>query len=76
MISTPKRTDVELHKYRDSQNPHAFFKIQPTEHVTVIEERKLDDTLWQREKYWQALLFTNSQGMNGMVDLYSKKRKV
>ena len=49
--------------------------IQPIEQVRVKEESKLDDTLWHREKYWQALLFTNSHGMNSMADLYSKKRK-
>ena len=79
-INTKKdRCGVARHftnKYRDLQNPHAFLKIQPIEQVTVKEERDLDDTLWHREKYWQALLFTNSQEMNGMVDLYSKKRKV
>ena len=52
-----------------------FLKIQPIEQVRVKEESKLDDTLWHREKYWQALLFTNSHGMNSMADLYSKKRK-
>ena len=57
------------------QNPHAFLKIQPIEQVSVKEESKLDDTLWHREKYWQALLFTNSHGMNSMANLYSKKRK-
>ena len=59
----------------DPQNPHAFLKIQPIEQVSVKEESKLDDTLWHREKYWQALLFTNSHGMNSMANLYSKKRK-
>ena len=32
-------------KCRDPQNPHAFLKIQPTEQVSVKEERKLVDTL-------------------------------
>ena len=62
-------------KCQDPQNPQAFLKIQPIEQVRVKEENKLDDTLWHREKYWQALLFTNSHGMNSMAYLYSKKRK-
>ena len=31
--------------------------------------------LWEREKYWQEQLFTNSNGMNNINDLYSMKRK-
>ena len=78
-INTKKdRCGVARHftnKCRDPQNPHAFLKIQPIEQVRVKEESKLDDTLWHREKYWQALLFTNSHRMNSMADLYNKKRK-
>ena len=59
----------------EPQNPHSFLKIQPIEQVSVKEQGKLDDTLWHREKYWQALLFTNSHGMNSMANLYSKKHK-
>ena len=62
-------------KCQDPQNPQAFLKIQPIEQISVKEENKLDDTLWHREKYWQALLFTNSHGMNSMADLYSNKCK-
>ena len=65
-------------KCRDPQNLHAFLKKflkQPIEQVSVKEESNLDDTPWLREKYCQALLFTNSRGINSMVDLYSKKCK-
>ena len=78
-INTKKeRCGVARHftnKCRNPQNPNAFLKIQPIEQVRVKEDSKLNDTLWHREKYWQALLFTNSHGMNSMADLYSKKRK-
>ena len=78
-INTKKdRCGVARHfsnKCRDPQNPHAFLKIQPIEQVSVKEENKLDDILRHREKYWQALLFTNSHGMNSMAVLYIKKRK-
>ena len=62
-------------KCRHPQNPNAFLKTQPIEQICVENESKLDQTLWHREKYWQALLFTNSHGMNSLADLYSKKRK-
>ena len=62
-------------KCQDPQNLHAFVKIQPIEQVSVKEESKFDNTLWHREKYWQALLSTNSHRMNSLADLYSKKRK-
>ena len=52
-------------KCQHSQNPSAFLKMDGSE---------LDETLWHREKYWHALLFTNSHGMNSSADLYSKKR--
>ena len=35
----------------------------------------IEDLLWEREKYWQAQLLTNSNGMNNINDLYSMKRK-
>ena len=62
-------------KCRHQQNPSAFLKIQPIEQISVEDESKLDETLWHREKYWQALLFTNSYGMKSLADLYSKKHK-
>ena len=78
-INTKKdRCGVARHfnnKCRHPQNPTAFLKIQPIEQINVEEESKLDETLWHREKYWQALLFTNLHGMNSLADLYSKKRK-
>ena len=36
---------------------------------------KLYNLLWEREKYWQAQLFTNLYGMNNNNDLYSMKTK-
>ena len=78
-INTKKdRCGIARHfndKCRHPQNPSAFLKIQPIEQICVEDESKLDETLWHREKYWQALLFTNSHGMNSLADLYSKKRK-
>ena len=36
---------------------------------------KLDSNLWQREKYWQAQLFTMSHGLNSNFDWYCTNRK-
>ena len=78
-INTKKdRCGVARHftnKSRDPQNLHVFLKIQPIKQVSAKEEKKLDDTLWHKEKYWQALLLTKSHGMNSITDLYNKKRK-
>ena len=62
-------------KCPNQQNLDVFLNIQPIEQVSVKEESKLDDTLRNRKRNWQALLFTNSHEMNGMADLYSKKHK-
>ena len=35
----------------------------------------IEDLLWEKEKYWQAQLFTNLCGMNNVNDLYSMKKK-
>ena len=79
-INTKKdRCGVARHfnnKCRHPQNPSAFLKIQPIQQICVEDERKLDETLRYRGKYWQAVLFTNSHGMNSLADLYSKKHKV
>ena len=35
----------------------------------------VEDLLWEKEKYWQAQLFTNLCGMNNINDLYCMKKK-
>ena len=42
--------------------------MQIFEHVLVREGEYADKVLWEREKYWQAQLFTLTHGlnMNGM----------
>ena len=78
-INTKKDRCGVVHHFNDKcrhpQNPSVFLKIQPIEQIRVEDESKLDETLWHREKYCQALLFTNLHGMNSLADLYSKKRK-
>ena len=50
-------------------------KVQITEQVFNNNQFSTEDLLWEREKYWQAQLFTNLYGMNLDNDLYSTKRK-
>jgi len=57
----------------DALNPHKFLKVQIIESVQV--DCNLDGKLWERERYWQCQLFTNTYGMNSVSDLYSTKRK-
>ena len=35
----------------------------------------LENKLWERKKYWQCQLFTNTHGMNSVSGLYTTKRK-
>ena len=41
----------------------------------TLQFYNLEPKLWQREKYWQAQLFTVSKGMNCDWDWYSNYRK-
>ena len=53
--------------------PNGNFAIQIIE---VVPSNKQNDAfLWEREKYWQAQLFTLTHGMNSLDDWYSTKRK-
>ena len=60
-------------KCSDNNNPHKFLQVQLIESVT--SDYDLEGKLWEREKYWQCQLFTNTHGMNSVSDLYSSKRK-
>ena len=52
-----------------------LLKITTTEQVFNNNQFNIEDLLWEREKYWQARLFTNLYGMNNINDLYNMKRK-
>ena len=60
-------------KCTDSSNPHKFLKKQIIESVQC--DYNLQGKLWERGRYWQCQLFTNTHGMNSVSDLYSTKRK-
>ena len=57
----------------DSGNPHIFLQVQSIE--SVQNDVNLEGKLWEREKYWQCQLFTNTHGMNSVSDLYLSKRE-
>ena len=57
----------------DVQNPHRFLQVQLIE--SVVSDLDLENKLWEREKYWQCQLFTNTHGINSVSDLYARKRK-
>ena len=42
---------------------------------SVQSDVNLEVKLWERKKYWQCQLFTNTHGMNSVSDLYSSKIK-
>ena len=50
-----------------------FLQVQLIE--SVVSDLDLENKLWEREKYWQCQLFTNTHGMNSVSDLYASKRK-
>ena len=62
-----------LYIYIYVYNPHRFLQVQLME--SVVSELDLENKLWEREKYWQCQLFTNTHGMNSVSDLYASKRK-
>ena len=61
-------------RYHDT-NPCQYLKVQLIEQVHCNNLENIEDILWDREKYWQSQLFTIAKGMNGILDLYSSKRK-
>ena len=50
-------------------------KVEIIEQVFNNNQCSIEDLLWEKEKYWQAQLFTNLCGMNNVNDLYSMKKK-
>ena len=79
------KSDVNTGKDRCSVSKHFLsecsdignimnMEVQPIEQV-LEENQGVEGKLWNREKYWQAQLFTLSHGMNSSWDWYSTNRK-
>ena len=45
--------------------------MQFIENVLVRGGEDADKVLWEREKYWQAQLFTLTHGLNNMNECYA-----
>ena len=61
-------------KCRDSSNPNVFLQVQLIE--SVQNGVNLESNLWEREKYWQCQLFTNTHGMNSGLTSIQVKEKI
>ena len=79
------KSDINTHKIRcgvvkhftsscNLDNTLSNLKVQLIECLDGNVE-DLEGKLWQREKYWQAQLFTMSHGLNSLQDWYSTNRK-
>ena len=49
--------------------------MQLIEQVFVREDEDADKILWEREKYWQAQLFTLTHGLNNRNEWYALNRR-
>ena len=45
--------------------------MQLIEHVLVREDGDANKVFWERDKYWQAQLFTLTHGLNIMNEWYA-----
>ena len=63
-----------MNKCKHPTNPHGYLKVKLIESIDEASS-DLENDLWNRERYWQCQLFTNTHGMNSLLDLYSKQRK-
>ena len=52
-----------------------YLQLQLIEHVLVREGEDAGKVLWEREKYWQAQLFTLTHGLNNMNEWYALNRR-
>ena len=59
---------------KNDNNIFQFLFVQIIEQV-CSNATNIEEMLWHKEKYWQSQLFTTTQGMNSLKDLYSSKRK-
>ena len=48
--------------------------MQFIEQVFCDASKDMESILWEREKYWQCQLFTNTHGVNTISDLYNRSR--
>ena len=56
-------------------NKFEYLQIQLKEQVSVNNSKNIDKMLWEREKYWQAQLFTLTHGLNSPNEWYAQNRR-
>ena len=52
-----------------------YLQVQLIEHIFARKGEDIDKILWEREKYWQAQLFTLMHGLNSVTELYAINRR-
>ena len=56
-------------------NKFEYLQIQLIEQVSVSNSKNIDKMLCEREKYWQAQLFTLKHGLNSPNEWYAKSKR-
>ena len=56
-------------------NKFEYLQIQHIEQVSVNNSKNTDKMLWEREKHWQAQLFTLTHGLNSPNEWYAQNRR-
>ena len=64
-----------LNVCRSSTSKCEYLQVQLIEKVSVQNDDDIDKVLWEREKYWQAQLFTLSHGLNNPNEWYALNRR-
>ena len=64
-----------LNVCRSSASKFEYLQIELTEKVFVQNDDNIDKVLWEREKHWQAQLFTLSHRLNNPNEWYALNRK-
>ena len=52
-----------------------YLQVQLIEQVFARKGEDIDKILWEREKYWQAQLFTLTHGLNSISEWYAINRR-
>ena len=60
---------------RSSTSKFEYLQVQLIEEVSVQNDDNVAKVLWEREKYWQAQLFTLSHKLNNPNEWYALNRK-
>ena len=60
---------------RSSASKVEYLQVQLMENVSVQNYHNIDKFLWEREKYWQAQLFTSRHGLNNPNEWHALNRR-